>query len=208
MSDLYILGAGGHGAVVAEAAVASGQWRTIGFLDQDPASETVVGLQVFGDLDTLAGLADEETEVFVAVGDNRRRLELYDDLADRGFRIATIIHPQACVSSSAEIGVGTVVCAGTVVNARTRIDRGCILNTGSTVDHDCVLHGGVHVSPGANIAGGVSVGGCSWIGVGSAIREGVSIGEDVIVGAGAAVIGDVESGAKVGGVPARRLGPE
>jgi sugar O-acyltransferase (sialic acid O-acetyltransferase NeuD family) len=191
--------------VVAEAALAGGHRQDIVFLDDDESIQTVIDLPVAGRIDELFALVGQESEVVVAIGSNRRRLELCEEIARNGFRLATVIHPAARVSKSASISPGTVVCAGVIVNARARVGRACILNTGSTIDHDCVLDDGVHVSPGANLGGMVRVGERAWIGIGSSVREGVMIGRDSIVGAGAAVVSDVGDGLTVGGVPAKEL---
>jgi sugar O-acyltransferase (sialic acid O-acetyltransferase NeuD family) len=205
VSRLIIIGAGGHGAVVAEAADAADKWTEIIFLDDGEIAPSVVGFHFAGTVDKLDALAVENSEVVVAIGDNRRRLELCDEISGKGFEIATVIHPKACISASATIAPGTVVFAGAIVNARAKLGRSCIINTGATVDHDCVVGDGVHISPGVNVAGDVSVGDCTWLGIGSAIREGLRIGQNVIVGVGAAVVSDIVDNEKVGGVPARRL---
>jgi len=205
VSRLIIVGAGGHGSVVAEAAVGRRRWDEIQFLDDDGTLESVLGCAVIGAVDQLYTLADQNSEIIVAIGDNRMRLSLSSEILNKGLQLATVIHPKACVSPSAKIASGIVVCAGAVVNARATLGRACILNTGATVDHDCVVEDGAHISPGANLGGSVSIGECTWIGIGSAIREGVRIGRDVIAGAGSAVISDVADGETVGGVPARRL---
>jgi sugar O-acyltransferase (sialic acid O-acetyltransferase NeuD family) len=191
--------------VIAEAAAESGRWKGILFLDDDKSLDSVIDFPVVGRTDDIAKLANEDSEFVVAIGDNRKRLELAEEIARSGWRLATVIHPTACISRSASIADGTVVCAGAIVNARAKIGRACILNTGATIDHDCVLDDGVHVSPGANLGGTVRVGQCAWIGIGSSVREGVAIGRDSIVGAGAAVVSDVGDALTVGGVPARRL---
>jgi sugar O-acyltransferase (sialic acid O-acetyltransferase NeuD family) len=202
---LLVLGAGGHGAVVAEAAVEYRRWSDIVFLDDSPAAESVLGLPVLGSISDVDLHVSDETDVFVAIGDNANRLKLLDKLTIKGCSIVSIIHPTAIVSPSATIGAGSVICAGVIVNPRVEIGQGVILNTACTVDHDCVIGEGVHVSPGANLAGNVSVGSRSWIGIGAAIREGISIGADAIVGAGSAVVSDVADALTVGGVPARKL---
>ncbi len=200
-----IAGGGGHGAVVAEAAVEAGHWSDIVFLDDNPSESRVLEFPVVGKLSDLAAILDANTEVLVAIGNNRRRLDLLDLAKRSGGAIATLIHPAACVSRSAKISIGTVVCAGAVVNARTSIGCGCILNTSATIDHDCTLGNGVHISPGANLAGGVRVDDCSWVGIGASVRDGIKIGQNAIVGAGAAVVSDVDDGATVAGVPASPL---
>jgi len=205
MTRLVILGSSGHGVVVAEAAVESGNWSDIVFLDDNESESQVLNFSVVGDLSRLAALIDADTEVFVAIGNNERRLELLKHVETSHGIIATVVHPSAVISSSATIAVGTVICAGTIVNARAAVGLGCILNTASTIDHDCVIEDGVHVSPGANLAGGVKVGKRAWIGIGASVREGICIGQDAMVGAGAAVVSDVGDGIVVGGVPAAPL---
>lgn len=116
--------------------------------------------------------ADTEGTI-IAVGNNRDRAR---EVAERkGTRFTYLIHPTASFSSSALIGMGTVVMAGAVVQARAIIGNHCIINTGATVDHDCNIEDFVHIAPGANLCGGVRVGEGSIIGVGVGIEPGVVI---------------------------------
>jgi sugar O-acyltransferase (sialic acid O-acetyltransferase NeuD family) len=205
VSRLIVVGAGGHGAVVAEAAAESARWDEIVFLDDDESLDAVLEYPVVGTTEKISELVSEDPELIVTIGNNRTRLELSEKIARSGLRLVSVIHPAACISKSASIGAGTVVCAGAIVNARAKIGQACIINTGATIDHDCELEGGVHVSPGANLAGIVKVGECAWIGIGSAVREGVSVGHDSVIGAGSAVVNDIGDSVTVGGVPARPL---
>jgi sugar O-acyltransferase (sialic acid O-acetyltransferase NeuD family) len=208
LNRLLIIGGGGHGAVVAEAAAKAGHWSDIEFLDDNLDEAATLEYPVVGGLGDMESFLDENTEAVVAIGDNRRRMELLDRVLRSNGSLATVIHPNACISRSATISAATVVCAGVVVNARASVGRGSILNTSATIDHDCIIKPGVHISPGANLAGCVTIGERSWIGIGAAVREGIIIGQDAIVGAGAAVVSNVRDGATVGGVPARELGSE
>ena len=198
-----ILGAGGHGAVVAEAAILSQEWESVGFLEDDPSKGTeVVGCPVLGNLSLLTKFLDGDYRMFVGLGDNQLRGEVLSSIEDQGGVPANIVHPSAVVSPSVAIGAGSAVLAGVVINARASLGRGCIVNTCASIDHDCVLQRSVHISPGAHLAGCVTIGSNSWVGIGASVREGISIGKNAIVGAGAAVVSDVDDGAMVGGVPA------
>lgn len=206
MSVLLILGAGGHGRVVADSAAAQGKWDRIAFCDDRYPSMDGPEWPVIGDSTAFFRQAeDEQLERFIAIGDARTRLAAVDRLRAMGCASPTIIHPRAVVSPFARVGAGTVVIAGAVVNIGASIGPACIINTGATVDHDCALEDGVHVCPGAHLAGNVTVGQGTWIGIGSAIRQGISIGSWCMVGAGAAVVADVSDDTVVVGVPARPL---
>jgi sugar O-acyltransferase (sialic acid O-acetyltransferase NeuD family) len=205
LSRLLIIGAGGHGAVVAEAAAETRQWPTIAFLDDNLSGTILPGLDVLGTAADIDLHAKGNTEFIVALGENKKRIDLLNRLRDSGYTAVAVAHPASVMSPSALIGEGSFVCGGVVINARAKVGRGVILNTACTIDHDCVLEDGVHVSPGANLAGNVNIGERTWIGIGSAVREGVRVGRDCIIGAGAAVVSDLPDGATAVGVPARVL---
>jgi sugar O-acyltransferase (sialic acid O-acetyltransferase NeuD family) len=203
MSALLVVGAGGHGRVVADAATTMGTWQTISFVDDRPGMVNPPGFEIVGTSADLERLAKSHPDAVVAIGDAVTRLHLIQRCAEFGFDLPVIVHRSAAVSASASIGAGSVVFAQAVVNPGTTLGRGCIVNTGATVDHDCHLEEGVHACPGVHLAGNVRVGARTWIGIGACVKQDVRIGHDVIIGAGAAVISDVESELTVMGVPAR-----
>lgn len=205
MRPLVILGAGGHGKVVADAAIASGEYSAISFLDDAfPELRAVSDWRVTGRPGDISKQAPDCAAI-VAFGDNNLRLEWIDKLIGLGVEIVTIRHPRAVVAERVNIGAGTVLMAGSIVNIDTSVGKGCIINTGSTIDHDNRLGDGVHVSPGAHLGGGVVVGERAWIGIGACVIQNITIGAECIVGAGAVVIHPVEKGTTVGGCPARKL---
>jgi sugar O-acyltransferase (sialic acid O-acetyltransferase NeuD family) len=203
MTSLAILGASGHGRVVADCAELCG-WQKIVFFDDDwPVIHANDDWPVLGNTDSLLAVLADYDGVLVAIGNNRSRCEKIRLLRKAGATLISLVHPSATVSRYASIGDGVVVLAGAVVNVNSCIGDGAIINTAASVDHDCSLAAGVHVSPGANLAGGVIVGECGWIGIGSSVRQYITLGCDVIVGAGAVVIQGVSNGLVVVGVPAK-----
>ncbi|MDH4023672.1 MAG: acetyltransferase [Gammaproteobacteria bacterium] len=199
-----IVGAGGHAAVVAEAAGLAGIWQDICFVDDRyPDVTEVIGLPVIGDLSALELPGTED--YIVAIGDNRTRLRLHAKVEASGGHMVSVLHPTAAVSPSAILLPGTVVLAQAAINAKSLIGAACIVNTGATVDHDCRLGNGVHLSPGVHLAGGVTLGDRAWVGIGASVINNVVVGPDAMVAAGAVVIGDITSSMKVAGVPAREM---
>lgn len=205
MKSLAILGASGHGKVVADIALAIG-WESIMFFDDAwPSISNNGHWLVEGNTEILVERKDQFDGVIVAIGNCRRRLKLQSLLEYSSCHIATLVHPVACVSRFVTIGAGSVVMPGTVINADALVGRACIINSGATIDHDDILADGVHIAPGANVSGDVSVGECSWVGVGAAIKQGISIGSDVVVGAGSVVVKDIADGLTVVGNPAKPM---
>ena len=211
MTRIVGLGAGGHAKVVIEILRLLGGYEFAGLLDANAElrGNEISGVTVLGSDLLLPELHQQGVRwVFIgvgSVGDISRRRRLYQEAQSLGFAVAPAQHPQAIVSSSAEIGEGPTIMAGTVINAGARIGDNVIINTGAIVEHDCVIGSHVHVATGARLAGGVVVGAGSHIGMGASIKQGVTIGREAIVGAGAAVIRDVPEGMTVAGVPAKVL---
>lgn len=203
MKRLALLGASGHGKVVADTAESCG-WRTIVFFDDAwPAIERNGAWPVEGGTAELMMRLSDFDAVMVSIGDNRIRYGKLMELKAAGARLTTLFHPSAVISRYASVAVGSVAFAGAVISTYAQVGMGCVLNTGCSVDHDCVLSAAVHVSPGARLGGGVRVGELSWIGIGASVRQSVQIGRGVMVGAGAAVVADVSDEVTVAGVPAR-----
>jgi sugar O-acyltransferase (sialic acid O-acetyltransferase NeuD family) len=204
MKRLAILGASGHGKVVAEIAELNG-WDVVFFDDAFPSVTCLAHWAVVGNTQDLLQKLSEFEGCFVAIGNNRFRLDKQKMLMEKGAIFPALIHPTAVVSRYAKIGAGSVVMAGAIINPFAQINQACIVNTAATIDHDCVLAIGVHISPGANLAGAVTVCECSWIGIGASVKQCLQIGSNVVVGAGAAVVSDVADNLTVVGVPAKTL---
>ncbi|NLU26610.1 MAG: acetyltransferase [Hungateiclostridium thermocellum] len=202
---LIIIGASGHGKVVADIAVKMNKWQSIVFVDDDESIKMCMDIPVIGKTDDALKYKDE-ADFFVAVGNNATRERIQTKLEHEGASIATLVHPDAVIGYQVSVGIGTVIMAGAVINSSSTIGKGCIINTNSSVDHDCILEDYVHVSPGAILAGTVKVGKGSWIGIGSVISNNINICAGCMLGAGAVVIKDITEPGTYVGVPARRIG--
>ncbi|ARJ39563.1 acetyltransferase [Sporosarcina ureae] len=200
---LLIIGASGHGKVVADIAIKMNKWSSIDFLD-DKAINSVMGLDVIGSSTAMLRYIDEY-EIFVGIGDNAIRKKIFNTLKTAGATIPTLVHPNAVIGSEVSIGPGTVVMAGVIINCCTVIGQGCIINTGASVDHDNLIGNFVHVSPGARLAGTVTVGEGSWLGIGSVSSNNISVASECIVGAGSVVIKDLKDSGTYIGIPSRKI---
>ena len=147
--SLLIVGAGGHGKVVAEMARDCG-YEEIAFLD-DNSNEAI------GKSSEMQKFTSSYKEAFVAIGNNQMRGEILMQLKAAGYEIPVLIHPSAYISKTAKIQRGTVVEPKAVINTNADIDEGCIISVGAIVDHDTELEECVHINAGAIVKAGTKV---------------------------------------------------
>lgn len=202
MASIAVFGAGGHGRVVAEIALALGM-EVSAFIDDAGGIGPVDGRPVLSLKRFLESRGGEG--VALGIGGNVARAAVYERLRGGGVKLVSLIHPSAVISPTAVVGEGSVVMATAVLNASARCARGVIVNTGAIIEHDCELADFVHVSPNAALGGGVRVGARSHVGIGASVLPLIKIGADVRVGGGACVTRDVADSLTVVGVPARAL---
>jgi sugar O-acyltransferase (sialic acid O-acetyltransferase NeuD family) len=180
-------------------------WRVDKLVDSiDPtrAGDAVAGIPIVW-VEDLASYSGSH-HALGALGTTKRRA-FVEQVEGYGIPFATLIHPSARVSTSAEVAEGTLVSRGCLVAARAAIGRHVLLNRGSTIGHHTTVGDYVTVGPGVHIASSVRVGGGTFVGIGATIIDHVEIGAGSIVAAGAVVTGDIPECVLVAGVPARVL---
>jgi sugar O-acyltransferase (sialic acid O-acetyltransferase NeuD family) len=133
------------------------------------------------------------------------RLQFHERLSAEGLKPVAIAHPTAWIAPDAEIGEGSQIMAGVIIQPKAKIGRCCIINTRASIDHEDILEDGVEIAPGATLCGNVHAGINAWICAGATILPRITIGADAVIGAGAVVNRDVPAGQVVVGVPARPL---
>lgn len=197
---LIIVGAGGHGKVIADNALKNG-YTDICFVD-DRTTGTCMGFPIVGTTADIPDLDDGETGFIIGVGSNevRRRIaEEYD------VNWVPLIHPSAQVGENVSIGNGTVVMVGAIINPCTRIGAHCIINSRAIVEHDNRIGDYAHISPGAALAGNVRIGEETHIGIGVSVINNVEICSQCIIGAGGVVIENIHDRGTYAGVPVRKI---
>jgi sugar O-acyltransferase (sialic acid O-acetyltransferase NeuD family) len=209
LRELLILGAGGSGREVAWLARdvhGTGISLTFAVEPHYATADRVDGIPVVAFDDTFSPSA---AYYVIAVGNivERRRLAAACDA--RGLMPATLVHPGVTHSSRVEFGVGSIVCAGSIMTTNVRVGSHVHVNVGCTLSHDVVLGDFATLSPGVHVSGHVHVEDGVFLGTGANIINGIAgrpliIGRGAIVAAGACVTGPVEAGALVAGVPAIR----
>ncbi len=212
MWPVIIIGAGGHGQVVADILfqmnVTKGGFMPVGYIDDHPdlVGQMVAGLPVMGKMADLQSLFIHNSFI-IAVGNNQTRKHIYEQLPPRA-SCATAKHPRAIVAPGVTIGRGSMVCAGAIVNPGSVVGDQVILNTGCTVDHHNFIGDFAHIAPGVHLGGDVEIGEGALIGIGATVMPQCRVGSWAVVGAGAVVHRDLPDGATAVGLPAKIISPK
>lgn len=209
LRDLVIIGAGGHGRelldIVEAMNVEQPTWSFLGFLDDGVESVPLVaqrGGRILGPVDDFPGGG---CAYALGIGSPRLRRTLDEMARGRGGEPIELKHPTAIVGGASRLGSGSVLAANSVVTTNVVLGRSVHLNVGCSVSHDCRLADYTILAPGVRFAGGVTTGVGVEVGIGAVVRPRTTIGDGAVIGAGAAVVADVEPGAVMAGVPARRI---
>lgn len=203
-TEILIFGAGGHAKVVIEAFRLSDPNGQLVLADGDPAK---VGERVLGSIPIVSPRNWQDFPEFfhVAIGNNKFRKNIGDEIRKKGKKLLSIEHPDSSISISAVISPGCFIAAKAVVAAESSLDQGCIINHGAIVDHDCSIGPYTHVAPNATLGGGVTVGASCLVGAGATVLPYVKIGNGVVIGAGAVINSDVPDNQIVVGIPGRQV---
>ena len=202
--NIAIVGAGGHGRVVADILSALGTPAS-GFFDPDPLLPNVLG----SDDDAVKLIALHSITHFVmGVGSVRGgaglRARLFSTFSDMGLTSLTVVHPRAVIAEGVCLGNGTVVMAGAILNTGVKTGENVIVNTGSVIDHDGRIGAHSHIAPGCILSGDVFVGNHCLLGTGTIARHGARVGDGATIGAGSLLLGQYAAGGTFFGSPAHR----
>ncbi len=208
MKRLIIYGAGGFGREILDVVHASNklckQWDVIGFCDDDPTlkGKTIHGVPVLGNIDEI-GDGQEELYFICSVGSPRIRKNIVQKILQRGFKFATIIHPNAILTKYVTLGEGVIVCAGVIMTNEIKIGDHVIINLDVTIGHDTRIEDYCTISPGVHLSGYNSIKQGVDIGTGAVTIQNITIDEWTIIGAGAVVTKNFTNNVTAVGVPAK-----
>lgn len=202
MKELVIYGAGGHAKSVIDS-IDFNKYCIKCFIDNFKKG-MFCGKEIYNE--TFLNADDANKYVyFIAIGDNKKRDEIYKNLKYKGLELISIIDNTAVISKTAKIGKGCYVGKQAIINADAVVGDNTIINTRALVEHECKVGKSCHISTNTVLNGNTIVGDLVFVGSSSVVIGQIDIGDNTIVGAGAVVVNDLNKDSVYVGVPAKKI---
>lgn len=198
-----IIGYSGHSFVILDSAIKL-NLKCNGYFDRNKKEKNPFNIDYLGFEDDIV----TKEKVFISIGDNQIRRNIYEGLIKKDFiSFINIIDPTSSVSNFAFIKPESSISLGvnSIVNSLAKIEAGSIINSGAIIEHEVKIGKFSHIGPNAVICGNVKIGENVFVGSNSIIKEGITIGNNTIIGAGSVVLNDVPSNTTYVGNPARKI---
>jgi sugar O-acyltransferase (sialic acid O-acetyltransferase NeuD family) len=197
LDKILLIGAGGHARSCIDVLEEENQFEISGLIEKgESTSNESLGYPVIGTDDDLKVLRQQYKNALITVGQIKRpkiRIKLYQLLKELDFTLPVIVSSQAYVSKHSQIGEGSIIMHGVIINANAKIGNNCIINNRALIEHDAVIGDHCHIATGAIINGEVSVENETFIGSGAVTKQAISIGKNCVIGAGVVLKNDIES---------------
>ena len=185
MEDIILVGYGGHAKSVADCIERQGRYNIIGYTDFEEQKSKYLYLVTDGVLQDFYSRGVRNVALCVGyLGRGKIRQKIYRKLKDIGFSFPIIVDPSAIISENVEIGEGTFVGKGAVLNAEARIGKMAIINSKALIEHECVVGDFAHVAVAAVLCGQVEVGQAAFIGANATVIQCLKVIDNEIVPAG------------------------
>lgn len=209
MRKLILVGGGGHAKSVIDVIEAGGDYQITGILDRkEKVGSQLLNYSITASDEELPQLVAADQDFLITIGQitsAKLREKLFQTISALGGNLATVISPNAYLSSYARIGIGTVVMHQALVNAGAKVGNNVIINSKALIEHDATIGDHCHIATGAVVNGGISIGNQVLIGSHATIKQGVQIADGVVVGAHAYVHRNITEAGIYTGVPARKF---
>ena len=197
MNKILLIGAGGHARSCIDVLEEENQFEIAGLIEKgESIFNESLGYPIMGTDDDLKVLRQQYKNALITVGQIKLpkiRIKLYQLLKELDFTLPVIVSSQAYVSKHSQIGEGSIIMHGVIINANAKIGNNCIINNRALIEHDAVIGDHCHIATGAIINGEVSVGDETFIGSGAITKQAISIGKNCVIGAGVVLKNDIES---------------
>lgn len=186
--NIILIGAGGHALSCIDVIEQGNKYNIHGLVGlKDEVGRKINGYDVIATQDELVTLSKDFRYAFIAIGQIKNvklRIDLYESVLNTGFKIPSIISPQSFISRTVQIGEGTIIMNGVILNSGVRIGNNCIINSKALIEHGTQVADHCHISTGAILNGDCIVESKSFVGSGAIVKHGITIKTSSLVNMG------------------------
>ena len=193
--DIILIGAGGHAISCIDVIEKEGKFKIVGIIGtKDEVGKNILGYEVIGTDKDLTKLVKGCKNACITIGqikDATLRLTLFNNLLKIGFSLPSIKSPHSYISKYANLGMGTIVMHGAIINAGAIIGDNCIINSMALIEHGVKIGRNCHISTNSIINGNVKIKDNCFIGSCAVIRESIKIGSNVFIAMHSSIFKDI-----------------
>lgn len=163
------------------------------------------GISVIGFTEAQSLYPNASYILAVGYKNMRARKSIYDKLKSINADIATLISPNAHIST-ANIAPGCIIFDGVVVEQGAVINENVTIWSNATICHDVEIKSHCFIAANVTLGGFVKVDALTFIGFSATVIDSITVGFECLVGAGSLVLSDISDYSKCFGVPAKNVG--
>jgi len=190
MTDVIIIGAGGHAAEIDEYITynqkVSGikELNIVGFLDDNPASYARYKFSA----PLIGGASDHKVirghGYIIAIAGLKYRRSFVDRYKAECARFVSVIHRSAYVSDSSVIGEGSIIGPNASIGPNVQVGKYTLINARCSIGHDTRVGDYNFISPNVCFSGFTEIGDENLFGINSATIPGIKAGNRNRIAAG------------------------
>jgi len=185
MDKIILVGFGGHAKSVADTIERTKQYEIVGYTDVKPYVSNYKYLGTDDVLNDYYNRGIRNVVICVGyIGKGNVRQRIFKELVSIGFSFPIIIDPSAIISDNVQIGEGSFIGKGVIINSETKIGKMTIINSGAIVEHECIIDDYSHIAVGTVLCGQVHVGKGTLIGANATIIQCQRVDDHTIIPAG------------------------
>ena len=189
MAKIIIIGGGGHARSCLDVISTLKKFKFAGYIDNKLKNKKIIGKD-----NELHDIIKKIKYAIIGIGhlkDSKKRIYLYKKLKKIGFKFPVICSPKSYISKSSQIGEGTIVMHGAIINSSVKVGKNSIINTGAILEHDVVIGDNCHVSTSVTINGGAIIGKNTFIGSKSVVVNNIKIAHNKFIKANSFIKDDI-----------------
>ena len=203
--EIFLIGVGNYTEVIIELAIDCGYCiKGLYNYNSSRNGEKVFDIPILGDYNLLSNNEIQNKNFGITIGDNKLRGKVASLIRNKKGHTPNLIHPNAMISKSANLGIGCFIHSNSTVWTKVIIGNDCILSPYSLITHHAKTGNSCFITSYSVIGAYAVLENNIMIGLNSTILPRIKIGENCFIGAKSNVTKSFGENCLIIGNPARK----